>query len=30
VHACNVTRVGRSHLVPPNIAWFNYLLRVFR
>lgn len=30
VHACNVTRVGRSHLVPPNITWFNYLLRVFR
>jgi hypothetical protein len=30
VHACNVTRVGRSHLVPPTISWFNYLLRVFR
>lgn len=29
-HACNVARVGRSHLVPPNITWFNYLLRVFR
>jgi hypothetical protein len=29
-HACNVTRVGRSHAVPPNITWFNYLLRVFR
>jgi hypothetical protein len=29
-HACNVTRVGRSHGVPPTITPFNYLLRVFR
>lgn len=29
-HACSLLRVGRSHAVPPNITWFNYLLRVLR